>query len=79
MKLRDDVTNTLRRHRLERGELTQQALADAVGVSRQTIVSIEKGRYNPTVGLALRLAQVLGGPVEALFQLTKGPADASQR
>jgi putative transcriptional regulator len=49
--------------------LTQQQLADRVGVSRQTIVSIERGRYSPNVGLALALAQALDVSVETLFQL----------
>ncbi|HOX26845.1 MAG TPA: helix-turn-helix transcriptional regulator [Candidatus Krumholzibacteria bacterium] len=80
MKARDEnVVNELRRHRLLHGELTQQALAEAVGVSRQTIVSIEKGHYNPTVGLALRLAHALGVAVEDLFQLARGRADGSHR
>lgn len=49
--------------------MTQQELADRVGVTRQTIVSIEKGNYNPSVELALRLAKVFGTSVESLFQL----------
>jgi putative transcriptional regulator len=50
-------------------DLTQQELADRVGVTRQTILAIERGRYNPSVGLALRLAAVFGVPVEVLFSL----------
>jgi putative transcriptional regulator len=69
------IVNTLRRHRLLAGELTQQQLAEMVGVSRQTIVSIEKGRYNPTVGLALSLSRVLSVSVEELFQLEEGGSD----
>ena len=49
--------------------MTQQELADRVGVTRQTILSIEKGRYNPSVGLAIRIAETLGVPVEALFKI----------
>ena len=45
-----------------------------MGVTRQTILSIEKGKYSPSVGLALRLAQVLGTTVEALFEL-EGESD----
>jgi putative transcriptional regulator len=74
MKYRASVQNRLRRARRERADLTQQQLAERVGVSRQTIVSIERGRYNPTVGLALALAGALGLTVEDLFQL--GPGDA---
>ena len=49
--------------------MTQQDLADRVGVTRQTILSIERGRYNPSVGLALLLSGVFGVSVEALFAI----------
>jgi len=55
--------------RFEAGEMTQQALADRVGVTRQTIISIERGKYKPSIELALRLARVFGVSVEALFEL----------
>ncbi len=61
----------MRRHRLL-GGMTQQELADRVGVTRQTILSIEKGKYTPSVALALGLAEVFDVSVEALFQLNKG-------
>ncbi len=51
--------------------MTQQELADRVGVTRQTILSIERGRYNPSVGLALRLAETFGVPVEELFEIDR--------
>lgn len=66
-----EVRNHVRRHRLQLDGLTQQELADRVGVSRQTILSIERGRYNPSVGLALRLAETFGVPVEALFEIDR--------
>lgn len=47
--------------------LTQQGLADAVGVTRQTIVAIEKGDYNPTVNLCIQICQVLGKTLDDLF------------
>ena len=56
--------------------MTQQELADRVGVTRQTILAIEKGNYTPSVGLALNLAGVFGVAVETLFQLNKGGSDA---
>ncbi len=56
--------------------MTQQALADKVGVTRQTILSIERGKYTPSVALALRLGQVFGVSVETLFQLEQGESDA---
>jgi putative transcriptional regulator len=59
----------LRKFRFELGELSQQQLADMVSVSRQTIVSIEKGDYAPSVKLVLLLAAKLGTTVEELFQL----------
>lgn len=59
----------LRRLRFERGELTQADLAQRVSVSRQTIIAIERGDYNPSVKLALQLARVLGTSVEELFEL----------
>ena len=49
--------------------MTQQELAEKVGVTRQTIFSIEKGKFKPSVELALKLAQVLGVSVEQLFEL----------
>ena len=70
------IKNSLRRHRLMADGLTQQDLADRVGVTRQTILAIEKGNYNPSVGLALRLAQVFGVAVEAVFELEKGDTHA---
>jgi len=69
--MHQNVKNHIRRHRRYVHEMTQQELADRVGVSRQTIVSIEKGRYSPSVGLALKLAEVLGVTVEALFELDR--------
>ena len=59
----------MRRFRFEAGEMSQQELADRVGVSRQTIISIEKGRYQPSVALALRLARAFNTTVERLFEL----------
>ena len=50
--------------------LTQQDLAEPVGVTRQTIVAIERGDYNPSVTLALRIARVFSVPVEEVFTLT---------
>ncbi|MDX1394663.1 MAG: helix-turn-helix transcriptional regulator [Gemmatimonadota bacterium] len=64
-EVRSDVRRFRRRH-----DLTQEELGDRVGVTRQTIISIEGGRYNPSVGLALRLAEALGVTVEELFRLS---------
>jgi putative transcriptional regulator len=59
----------LKRYRFEAGGMTQQGLADRVGVTRQTIISIERGKYKPSIELALRLARVFATTVEALFEL----------
>lgn len=59
------------RIKVERAELdiTQQQLADAVGVSRQTIVAIEKNRFLPSTPLALKISKFFGKPVESIFIL----------
>ena len=62
------VANRLREQRDER-RWTQADLAARVGVSRQTINSIETGRFEPSLGLALKLARLLEAPVEQLFSL----------
>lgn len=63
------MKTNLRKYRFENGEQSQQQLADAVKVSRQTIVAIERGDYNLSVKLALLLARKLNTTVENLFQL----------
>ena len=66
------VHNRLREHRTERG-WTQQQLAEAVGVSRQSINSIECNRYVPSLPLALAFAHVFGRPTEDIFSLEVEP------
>ena len=61
------IQNNIRRLRFDRDEMTQQQLADAVGVSRQTIVAIEKGNYSPSLELAFRLADVFETPIQDVF------------
>lgn len=73
MRPRHDIRNLVRQQRLL-GDMTQQQLADRVGVTRQTILSIEKGKYTPSVALALSIAEVFDVSVETLFQL-KGEND----
>jgi putative transcriptional regulator len=63
------MRTNLRRYRFERGDLSQQQLADTIKVSRQTIVAIERGDYNLSVKLALLLARKLETTVDELFQL----------
>jgi putative transcriptional regulator len=62
------VTNQVRRLRFMHGEMTQAELADRVGVTRQTIIAIEQGRYSPTLEMAFQIARVLGVPLEEAFQ-----------
>lgn len=62
------VITRIKERRLARG-LTQEALARAVGVSRQSINSIERGRYTPSLALALRFASVFECPTDELFEL----------
>ena len=75
MKPIHNISSHLRRHRLLADGMTQQDLADRIGVTRQTVLAIEKGKYSPSVGLALRLARVFGTTVEALFTLAEGEDD----
>lgn len=53
-------------------DITQQQLAEAVGVSRNTIISIESGRYVPSTVLALKIARYFRKPLEVIFQLDEG-------
>lgn len=62
------VENAIRRLRFEANEMTQAALAQAVGVTRQTIIAIEGGRHTPSLELAFRIATAFGKPLEAVFQ-----------
>ena len=63
------MRNKVRHHRFTSGEMTQQDLATRTGVTRQTIIAIEKGEFNPSVRLALKMAAVFQVPVEELFSL----------
>lgn len=62
------VSNQLRRWRFERDEMTQEQLARAAGVTRQTIIALEKAKYAPSLVLAFRLAHALEVSLEELFQ-----------
>jgi putative transcriptional regulator len=64
----DYLTNQVRRLRFENGQMTQQQLADRVGVTRQTIIAIESGKYAPSLPLAFRIARTFGVSVEQVFQ-----------
>ena len=62
------VTNAIRALRFAHGELTQAQLAERIGVTRQTVIAIEQGRYSPTLELAFQIARVFGVPLEDAFQ-----------
>lgn len=61
------VSNKIRALRFHHDEMTQQQLADLVGVTRQTIVAIEKEKYSPSLELAFRIARVFSTPLEEVF------------
>jgi putative transcriptional regulator len=65
------VHNRLKESRLDKG-LTQEALASIVGVTRQTVIAVEKGRFVPSVKLALEFALALGIPIAEIFWLDSG-------
>lgn len=61
------ITNTIRRLRFDRDEMTQQALAERIGVSRQTLIAIEAGKYAPSLELAFRIAHEFQVPLHEVF------------
>lgn len=61
------ITNTIRKLRFEHGEMTQQDLAERVGVTRQTINAIELGKYSPSLEVAFRIAAAFGVRLEDVF------------
>ena len=77
--MNESVRSEVRKLRFLQGEMTQEELAKRVGVSRQTIVAIEGGKYNPSVGLAIRIAKAFGVPVEEAFLLDESERSRSPR
>lgn len=67
-KSKTKVTNSLRSLRFAAGEMTQAELAEHLGVTRQTIIAIEQGRYSPTLEMAFQMARVFGVPLNDVFQ-----------
>lgn len=66
------ITNNIRRLRFFAGEMTQQELAERAGVSRQTIIAVEAGKYSPSLDLAFRIAVAFGVPIGEVFGYEKG-------
>jgi len=62
-----EITNNIRTLRFFAGEMTQQALAEKAGVSRQTILAVEAGKYSPSLELAFRIADVFGVAISEVF------------
>ncbi|MBA3236517.1 MAG: helix-turn-helix transcriptional regulator [Chloroflexi bacterium] len=72
------VTNDIRRLRFANGEMTQAELADRVGVTRQTIIAIEQGRYSPSLEMAFQIALAFKAPLDDVFHFPDsqaGPRD----
>jgi putative transcriptional regulator len=70
--------NRLKYCRFDHDDMTQEALAEAVGVTRQTVLSVEKGRYVPSAMLALKMAAYFGKPVEDIFFLVEETASKGE-
>lgn len=62
------IENDIRRLRFQNGEMTQQALAEKVGVTRQTIIAIEQNKYAPSLEAAFRIADAFAVPLESVFR-----------
>lgn len=63
-----NLKNLIRRFRFNHGEMTQEELARRAGVTRQTIIALEAGKYVPSLALAFRIARVFGENIEEVFQ-----------
>lgn len=75
MKQPTRVTNTIRALRFSHGEMTQAELARLIGVTRQTVIAIEQGRYSPSLEMAFQIAHVFGVPLGEVFQYTAPDED----
>jgi putative transcriptional regulator len=69
------VTNQIRALRFATSEMTQAELADRIGVTRQTVIAIEQGRYSPSLEAAFKIAGVFGVPLEVVFSYPGSSAD----
>lgn len=68
MAAKTRISNQVRKLRFLNGEMTQQELAERIGVTRQTVYAIEGGKYSPSLEVAFRIAEVFGEPLDAIFQ-----------
>jgi putative transcriptional regulator len=66
------VTNRIRALRFAHGEMTQAELGRHIGMTRQSVIAIEQGRYSPSLETAFRIARVFGVPIDEVFQYSEG-------
>lgn len=66
--MKHSITNKVRKLRFDNGEMSQQALADAIGVTRQTVFAIEKGKYSPSLEVAFKIAETFSVTLDEVFQ-----------
>lgn len=71
------VSNEIRALRFARGEMTQAELAERIGVTRQTVIAIEQGRYSPSLELAFKIARVFRVGLDDVFQYPEDEGDPS--
>ncbi len=74
----DRLSNQIRRLRFENGQMTQQQLADKAGVTRQTIIAIESGKYAPSLPLAFKIAHTFGVQIENVFHYRDDDSSVSK-
>ena len=71
------ITNRVRALRFAHDEMTQAQLAQHIGVTRQTVIAIEQGRYSPSLEMAFQIARVFKVPLDEVFQYPDGEGDQS--
>lgn len=72
MQTGDIMKNHLKKLRFKKNGMTQEELAKRAGISRQTVIAIEKGRFNPSIRLVLKFSKILKCNIEELFELEEG-------
>jgi putative transcriptional regulator len=71
------ITNQIRALRFAHDEMTQAQLAQHIGVTRQTVIAIEQGRYSPSLEMAFQIARVFNVPLDEVFQYPDGEGEQS--
>ena len=72
------IRNRIRELRFQSSEMTQQTLAERVGITRQTVIALEKGKYYPSLELAFQIARAFAIPLEEVFQVVDNRAKTSK-